>query len=490
MSIGTNTLEFQPLAGTGLFSSRSRCLLVYPAILLGTAVLAVGYQSSITFGITAFAIAFIGILAFGELLFGSSTINCGKVIAVGLSMAYGLTSFNTWWNVRDVVGGLPMFVEADQGTLCNGIALVSAVVASLFVIGEAFPFEIRVDVRELAATGNAKWFVLTSFLIVVAAFVHGDLTYMGQQVSADYKITVLGSLGAWLVPPLFGMTFAVANRTHDRLQKILFWTVFACQAVMIIPLGRRVFIYTLFIGGLVAKFSVVRREGLLLKRVVFVAVALVGMYVASISFLYIRFATYELDPKAHHSLGEILSTARDLSSRKDYKEVAVALKENTLERGFILGFLADLMKQAETHETAGGQDAINQIIILVPSVVWADKSSNLPPAEEDLANSIFGTNYPDSANTMLTAGVVDFGLAGAFIYAFIAAAIITVFLMVMAAFARPITSASINLSAIYLMLNTEQYYGDYLGFVRNSLVFAFILYLISMARPALKRNHG
>jgi hypothetical protein len=490
MSTFANTVAPPVLSRRRAVSSRQLYMILFPTILLCVAAVAVDYDSDASFAVASFAIALISLFAFGDLMFGSSSINCGKIIAIGLSMGYGLSSFNTWWNVHDRAGGLSVFAGVDQTTLCNGIAVVAVAVALLFASGEALGHQIRFDLGGLAMTQQAKWFVLTSFAVVVAAFVHGDLTYMGQEVSVDNKITVLGSLGAWLVPPLFGMTFAVATGATDRVQRLFFWLLLVSQALLAVPLGRRVFGYTLFVGGLVARFVLVRRKGLVFKRVLAVGIALAGMYVASIAFLYIRFAGYELNPEEHHSLPQLLNQANDLSQRRGYSEVAEALKENTLERGFILGFVADLVKQSTTHPTAGGQDVVNSLTMLIPSVVWKDKSAHLPPAEEDLANSVFGTNYPDSANSVLSAGLVDFGLVGVFLYPLIAMLIMMTFLIGMARYARPITATIVSLSGIYLMLNAELDFGDYVGFVRNSLLFAFILYLVSMVRPVWKGSRS
>jgi hypothetical protein len=246
----------------------------------------------------------------------------------------------------------------------------------------------------------------------------------------------------------------------------------------------------MFLGGLAARFGPVRRKGIVWKRVVVVGLAAGGMYVASIAFLYLRYATYELDMEVHPSLGAIVTEAYHQSQTTDYLVIAAALKENTIERGFILGWLSDLIKQGETHKTAEGQDITNCLIMQVPSALWKDKSTHLPPGEEDLASSLFGTTYPDEANSVLTAGAVDFGVAGALLYPLMAAGLIAIFQRVMAAYTRPLIATVITLAGIYLMLNVEGEITGYFVFIRNGILFAFILHVIGRFRPAWRRSAG
>jgi len=461
---------------------------VVPALLLGVALLAYLSQTEGMFAFAAFALGLISLYSFGDLLFGKSAISCGKIVAVGLLMEYGLTSLNTWFSIRGRSGSLSAFVEEDQATLSIGIAVLAVSAALLFLMGEWAEREVAIDLGPVATTEQAKWFVLVSFAIVVVAFLRGDLTYMGESHSQNGKISVLSALAGWLVAPLFGMTVAVALSAKDRWQKVAFWALAAAQAVLAVPLGRRIFLYTMFVGGVAARFGPIRRKGIVWKRVIVVGLGIGGMYVASIAFLYLRVATYELD--VNPSLGAIVTEAYRVSQTTNYTVISASLRENAIERGFILGWFSDLIKQSETHKTAEGQDIADAMIMQIPSAIWKEKLANLPPGEEDLANSVFGTNYPDQANSVLTAGAVDFGVAGAILYPLVAAGMISIFLRMMAAYTRPLTAAIVTLAAIYLMLNVEEGFEIYFVFVRNSILFAFILHVTGRFRPAWRRSAG
>jgi len=465
-------------------ASKRLYIIVFPTVLLCAASLAGAFQTETVFGIASAIVSLIGAYAFGDLLFGRSVLGCAKVIAVGFALGYGLTSCNTWLNVRHQPGGLSAFVGLDQAALCGGIAAVAVSCASLFALGDFLEPAIPIGVVSLATTQQAKWFVITGFAAVMYAFLRGDLTYMGQTHNSEGRITILGTFAVWLIPPLFGITVAVVLVAKDRLQRLLFWALVFAEAVLTIPLGRRVFVYTLFIGGFVARFCPILRKGILWKRILVVGLGLAGMYVASIAFLYLRFAAYELDPQTQHTLRAQVSEAYHVSQTKDYAEVAAALRENTVERGFILGFLADLIDQSAHHRTGDGQDLFNQAIVEIPAAIWKGKSAHLPISEEDLANLLFGTNFPDQANSIMTTGAVDFGIVGALVYPFIVVVLMAAFLGAMRTFATPLVAMVSLLSGVYLMLNTELDFSAYLAFFRNGLLFAGFVYLVGRFRPA------
>ena len=352
--------------------------IVLPCILAGAATGAIAFASEFAFGIAAIVISAVGIYGFADTLFGSRPLNCSKMIAIGLLLGYALTSVNTWYYARNLVVGMSGFVGESDSTLCVAIALIGISAAALFIMGEWVAIPIPLQVDTVSPTASAKWFVLIGFAIIAVAFAHGDLTYMGQAVGAQGAITVLGTLGEWLIAALFGMTLSVAICTKDRNEKMLFYGLLAAQAVLALPLGRRVFIYTLFLGGITARFCPMKKKGLNFRRGLVIAAGVGLSYVASVAFLYLRFATYEFDRGDKISLSQIVSKARTLSETLSSSDVSADLKENTLERGFILGFFSDLVMRSQTHPTAGGRDLANNLVGGIPGSSGRKKANARP----------------------------------------------------------------------------------------------------------------
>ena len=205
-------------------------------------------------------------------------------------------------------------------------------------------------------------------------------------------------------------------------------------------------------------------------------VSVFAIAVASIAFMYLRVGTYELDPDEPHSLREIIASAEYVYETKNYSEILDRLQENAQLRGFILSFLADLLSHSTKSETGYGRDAANGFILAVPSFLWPSKTQNFPPVEEELANQLFGTAYPDQANSLLTAGVVDFGLMGALIYPVAAAAAVTLLFRVIVGVCSPFIAGVIVLAGVYFMLNAEVDFTGYVILIRNSIIFALLLY--------------
>src|ERR1035437_2938295 len=112
MSTTVNWLSPARAARSGRADKRLY-MLVLPATLLWGASAACWARSEAAFALAALAVAAVGSFTFGDLLFGSTGFSCGKVMAVGLSLGYGLTSVNTWYHVHDLQGGLSAFVGSD-----------------------------------------------------------------------------------------------------------------------------------------------------------------------------------------------------------------------------------------------------------------------------------------------------------------------------------------------------------------------------------------
>jgi hypothetical protein len=453
-----------------------------PAVLFAAAAISLDFGTEGAFAVSAFLTAAVGVTSFADLLFGHARINCAKTLAIGLTLGYGLTSFNTWWSVYDDPGGLSAFVGVARGPLCEAIAAVATASGLLFVVGEALRRDLKLDVSAAARSPQARWFVLTAFAVVAAAFLSGGLSYMGLQGGMG-AVSLLGWIGGWLLAPLFGMTIAVVAREEDGPLRVLFWTLFAAEIVLAVPLGRRVFLFTMFIGGLTVRLAHVWRRRVVLKRVAAVAVGVCGMYLASIVFLYIRAANYELDLDRQASLSVLLDKAYELHEKRSVDEMQAVLKDNTLRRGFIIDFLAELLDGTQRHGTANGRDIANAATGEIPALFWKDKAKHLPMGEEDLAGQIFGTQFPDSATSVLTGGALDFGFVGAVLYPLAAALLMTVFLDVLARVSRPVTSTVVSLAGLYVMLDAQAGAGESIAFIRNTMLYILILHVISWLRP-------
>jgi hypothetical protein len=489
MKVARGTVVVTAIRRRGLISNRQLYTVVMPTILVVAAVTAYYIGTEGAFAIAAACTSAVGVVTFADLCFGKTRVNCGKLFGTGILLAYGLTSFNTWQSVQP---GLAAFVGVDQGPLCEAIAAVAVAGAVLLAIGESMLPTIRVNIEEAAQAQSASWLVVTSFCIVMVAFAKGSLGYMGLQADSSGTISVLGWMGGWLLPPLFGMTLAVALFEDDRLLRVFFYALLATEGVLTLPLGRRVFIYTLFVGGIVLRFCPSRTPSPLKRGVIAVA-AIACMYVASIAFLYIRFAVNnqsEIDEFTQLPLSQEVEKAYELSQVQSYAEVSEALKDNALQRGFILDFVGELLEGTERYGTANGQDIANAIIAEVPSSIWKDKKYELPQGEEGLAGKIFYRQFPDSATSTVTGGALDFGFAGAVLYPLAAAILMTVFLKGVEQIVSPVVGTVITLGALYMMLNTQSGAGEVFAFIRNSTLFGLVLHVIGQVRPDIRKRVG
>ena len=461
--------------------------LFFPALLTVAGCLTLTNGRESVFGTAAFVGAACSFFAFGDLLLGTVRLSCYKLIAIGLLMGYCTTSAFTWVSSLGYDGGLSAFMNADVSDLCSALGAVLLSCSLLFVIGELSGDAVVVDVRAILKLPQTNWVIAFGILAVVAAFLHGDLGFMGAAV-ADSKRTFLGAIGDWLVPPVFALTFSRARSQSGKILPRLFWWALATVLLVItFPLGRRVFMYTLLMGFIADRFRDTSGRRITIKLVVSAILAVSTLYAVSLAFLYLREATYEYGEDERPSLRELAQKGYSVYQNGNISDIQANLNQNTEERGFIIAWLGDLLLQASHHPTGHGINVANSLMLTIPSLLWPDKAENMPPFEEGTANELFGTEYQDEANSLLTAGVVDFGFIGALVYPTCAAFLLSMYLRYFLPRLAPVPALLLLFAAFYQMLNVEVEITSYVVFCRDSLLFAAIVYLIGRLRVNFKR---
>ena len=455
---------------------------IFPALLVFGGVLSEAFRTEAAFVFGAALISAVGVITFADLLFHRTRLSCGLAAGMGASLGYGLTSVNTWYYTYTSSISFTNFVGEDIPTLCLGLEALGASIALLYFWGEWVESPFTIDVSRLATLPRTKWLTVVLFLIMLGGWIHGDLGYMGQQ-NLGSGDSVIAELGMFAVAPAFGMTLAVAAYTADKTEKVIFYILLAIEMLMTVPLGRRYFIFAIFIAGIISRSCPIFKRGFVWKRVIAIVISVFIIYLASIVFLYIRIASYTDPPDRI----ELARRAYQISQTATASQMSANLAENTYQRGFIFGFLADLVEMSSTHGTAAyGRDLYNSLVADIPSIFWKDKARFLPPSEEELASEVFSTNYPDLANSLFTAGAVDFGFLGVLVYPLLAVSAMAIFLRMVAAYTNPTTTLIARLAALYLMIQAETGFSAYTTFIRNTALFILFFGALAMMRPTLR----
>ena len=336
---------------------------------------------------------------------------------------------------------------------------------------------------ELKFNNRSVVFLTLGTVILGASFAHGSTGFMGASVGEGEEIGRLGylaSLSEWLSGSLLALSVCIAlnikggfTRTYVRLLSVLLF-------LMVFPLGRRVMIYAVvltLVGLRLGRYKVPYSP---LKKVVLLSLLAAVIYFATIGFFFLRIAGYGM---LRPTLVQRISAAIRLAKEGSYADIKQQFSENVQKRTFILGFLGQLEGYARYMPTANGVDLQKQAQLALPSLLFPEK--DLFFTEENLANATFGTSYLDEANSVFTAGALDFGIWGVLIYPLIAALIFRLFFELIAESMPVFAACFVILASFSTVLEPENTVTSYFVIIRNGIVFGSVVWFI-MSLPEFR----
>ena len=113
----------------------------------------------------------------------------------------------------------------------------------------------------------------------------------------------------------------------------------------------------------------------------------------------------------------------------------------------------------------------------VPHILWPSKEAVV---EEDYASRQFGLEIPDSANSIFSAGIIDFGFIGGVLYPLLVCWMLAIGLRACFYLPPPVP----NICYYYyvsILMSTEQELGGYFSTVRDTLLWGLLFTILFMA---------
>jgi len=475
--------------GSLLVPLRRSYVLIMPSILFAGALFCWTFGTDFSLVAGASVLSGISLYLLFDLLARRAPLRVSTLLVITLGLSYGLGSANTWFTLPRGDEALGDFLGISTTSLAYGTASVLASCALLLGLGELFEKPIFGEDFELKLNNRSLVLLTLGAAALAISFLHGSTGFMGETAAQgpdDYgRISVLGSLSAWLSGPLLALSVCVSLNLKNRFGRIYARVLSIALFVMIFPLGRRVLIYAIvlaFIGLRLGRYQILWSP---LKKIIVLAVLAGFLYAAILGFFYLRVAGYAL---VHPTLIQRISAAIKFAEEKSYSDIQEKLSNNVQTRTFILGYLAQLEGYAATMETGHGTDLLGQFQLALPSVLFPSKDVFFQ--EEGYANTLFGSSYTDEANSILTAGAVDFGTLGVLIYPLFSVVMVRIFFEVIAQSLPVFVSCFIILGSCSTLLEPEVSVTAYFLILRNGLLFGFFVWFV-MALPEFKiKNVG
>jgi hypothetical protein len=416
-----------------------------------------------------------GLYALGDLLFGGAPLRFSTLLGMTLLLGYNLGAFNSWLTVPRAGLTIAEYFSRDPEALARGIGACMGSAAALFAIGELYERPVFGREFYLRFDRNSVIVVVMSTMLILGGFASGQLGYMGL-ANVEGHVNPLATLIIWWFAPAFAYSLCATLNTTGTT-KFLLGACTVIQGIGLVPIGRRNVIYAVLLALVVTRLGRYRNRMSFSKKLLAAVLGIAFVFASSITFLYLRIAGYS--QKGTTTLATRIALARNTLQTRSPGEIVALLGANASTRTFNIGFFSDLLDASQRSTPLLGEDMLENVQTVIPSVFYTSKLSGSLYGEEQLANMKWGFTYLDEANSILTAGAADFGIIGVFLYP-----LLVVLLMRMTLewlqFVMPTAGAAmIALAFIFQMLISEGTPADYLLQIRNGLILAALFYLFS-----------
>jgi hypothetical protein len=462
-------------------------LLRLPCLLGFTAAYVWAVPTDSSFVLGSLVGSLISLYVLVDIVLRSAPVRFTTIYGMTLLLGYALGSFNTWLTMPR--GGLTVAESFARNpvALTHAIAVCLATAALLFVVGELFERPIFGREFRLAFGNNTLPIAIFTTLSLAVAYAAGKIALGGLVVDDSGHIDPLTSLIMWWAIPAYAYTACAAlNSTGTR--RLFLWTMVLIQTVALVPLGRRQFGFALILAMIAVRLGKYRIRMPLYKMLLLgiAGASLIG--VASMAFLYLRVAGYEIKGRGGQkiTLQARFQELPRLVKEKSPAEIFDLLQSNVSGRTFMIAYFSDLLDASQRSAPLFGSDMLYNIESAIPSAISQYKFRGY--SEEILVNLHWGFSYQDEANSLLTAGAADFGFLGVLCYPLLLLFMLRFALEWLQSGVPTSLAVIVALGFLFQSMLPETAVAGYLLQVRSAILVVIAYYFLSrLPRFQLKR---
>lgn len=466
---------------------------MFPLFLIMAALAAVMFVTSASTAIFVCCAVGFGCAAVMLLRFGTETryVRMTWVLACGLLLGYcgGTLVTQIIWGFA----GLDAIavIGIDRQYIAYGLMLVFLGCSSLF-LGGIFEAPLLEDGAVIEVNYGIERFLWLNLALVAAAYIHGDFSYSaGSQVGGDTKASVLAALalpGATALLPLASIGFMQGS----GLRRLRFGILMLLGVMAVVPISRR----DVFYATMISVFCVLRLSGRKLRisslgKTSLSIILVLLLIVSNIFFFGLRMAA-DQDAYKQSSQKATLTEGLDAATNGIFRNPRLLMMyvgENLEKRAYVIGYLSLIARGGRDFQPMMGNDAVFGMEMTIPDMLYDLTGTSKAPiraigAEEGLANEHFGLNVTDEANSILTAGFIDFGVFGVLLYPLALCALFRCYLFLVSKIFSPEVSGVILVLVLSAFILTEQEIKVYFLDVRDFSILAVIC-AIAFAVPRI-----
>jgi len=404
------------------------------------------------------------------------------LMAMGLLLGYCGGALNTWITLPR--GGMTL-TEAmgyAPGVLARGIGAVLLSAAALYFIGEIFEKPIFGKDFHFTVDGRTRNLVCLGALAMIGGYAMHFLAFQGPN-SAGGHLNPAGAFLEWFYSPVTAIA-VVAFLTAPHWKARIFCGGAATILLLLFTvMGRRNSVYTAVEIVLVVGLSGYRWQGSAIRKILMIGGLAAIVVVCSLTYMLLRIAGWSAAHRQQVTVAKRIEVAGKLVQKGGAVALAGSSTQINLQtRTFVLGFMANVLDGSMQKTPARGADAIQQIKVAIPRILYPDK---VPFAEEEMVDELFGFGYGDQANSILTAGATDFSLIGVLVYPLLIVGIYRIVFDLASKFFGIVPMMFIALSMIYTIMQTEHSVTGYFELLLVAPFFGLAIALF-MALPVMK----
>ncbi|HHH3855848.1 TPA: O-antigen polymerase, partial [Klebsiella pneumoniae] len=266
--------------------------------------------------------------------------------------------------------------------------------------------------------GDVVYKTMALAIILFVTFFWGiklaDLENTGQVAEQNFFKII--SFNLTLVFFQVSLISVLSFSTLSKYNKFISLLLFVATIFLVVFSGRRYVLYSLLLAVIsIGLNGNIRKKVKPIHLIFGVFVLFISQYI----FISLRFYLWQSSINDVDVFDLFLSVFDVLMNQTD--DVSQYLSQNYSSRGMVINFFAELIDVLDSNVLLFSKGTIlfSSIIVSIPKVLLPiDKEPFLSLAyEEHVAAMLQGrTDYEDLANTLLTAGFVDFSYFGVILY--------------------------------------------------------------------------
>jgi hypothetical protein len=458
-----------------------------------TSTIAADFNS--VFNMLAYFSGAAGVIAVVFCVLNPVNIKIYDVLGMGLMLAYGTGTLNSLVTYAMDHKDLILSSSVTEYWLTRTLGLATAAAGFLHIVGRfdskgyLFPQVNSIDLQ----AKRALLLVVVTTVIAIIFIATGKLGFMAKLSSIEgyAGISPAASIILDLLAPVGALALYLGRKEDQRNRKIQFISMAIVLLLIQFGLGRRIFVFSLLIYIMAALLA--KRPNVIfsIKNIVAMVALVMLIQVATSAFYTLRIARYSFkDHNKSPTIVELLPEAINVYKNRERLYLAEQIHENISSRTFVLEYLATLSERASNIEPAYGENLLRALVVAAPSAIYWSKYNNpLFGSEEDLLNPHFGIPVTDSANSVLTASVGDFGEIGFFVLPIFLCFLFSLLLRLGYALTIPIAGMLISFFICKIILSVEEDIASYFSSMRSVFILIGVSWIVFSRRIDLQQDY-